>query len=375
MKTEKINILQNKFHLLLEQYLNGYVFSKTTKILFPLITKIQIKSNIDLISDINQILNINVIPKSNKEMAQYISTIYISMKGLDIKEELMHKRVKPKYTFNADNYANPQKRIFNNLISYMESKNLDTYVDLFMIHGSYSTLDYEENISDLDTLILLKDTVLVDYKKLIELQSILFNALEYFYEIDLLQHHGFFILTEYDKNYFNETFFPTMLFEYSTVIYTRNKEIDFFIRKNEVERKNILLQTIKYLESHNPNSFDRLMTYKTYFQVLQLIPIAYLQYKNIQTYKKYSFDLFLKEFPQYRLFFNNIYQLRLNWSQNSIQNLKKKKFLYKFLPNKLLFYFNSKFEYVDVGLKNQFGDDSYKNNIIPLLEDLKRKLS
>ena len=79
----------------------------------------------------------------------------------------------------------------------MKKKNIDRFIDIFLIHGSYSTLDYEPNISDLDTLILLKEDVFKDCKKLIELQTILYNALDFFYNIDILQHHGFFILTNY----------------------------------------------------------------------------------------------------------------------------------------------------------------------------------
>ncbi len=374
MTIEDINILQNKFHLLLEQYLNGYTFSKFSKILFPFIKNLQTHSTKDLVSVINKMTGSDFTPKTNKEMAQYICSIYSILQKHLQNDKCIEKKIKAKYTFNSNNYNEPQKTILENLVSYMKKKNIDRFIDIFLIHGSYSTLDYEPNISDLDTLILLKEDVFKDCKKLIELQTILYNALDFFYNIDILQHHGFFILTNYDTKYFNETFFPTMLFDYSTKVLGEKNEIDFFIRTNTLERENIFRQTIEYLELNNPENFDRIMTYKVYFQVLQLVPIAYLQYKNVPSYKKYSFDLFLKDFPQYKELFADIYQLRLDWKQNSIEKLQSKNLLYRALPNRIVFYLNSKIEKVDEGIKQKFGNDVFEQNIKPLVEDLKKAI-
>lgn len=375
MSTENINVLQNKFHLLIEQYLNGYTFSKLTKVVFPLSKSIQLDKSKDLINLINEIIDSNFEPKTNKEMAQYICNVYSILQKNAHNESLMEKRVEARYTFNSNNYNEPQKTSLENLTNYMKKKNIDNYIDLFLIHGSYSTLDYESNISDLDTLILLKEDIFKDYKKLIDLQSILYNALDYFYEIDILQHHGFFILTQFDTQYFNETFFPTMLFDYSTKILGEKDNISFFIRNNNLERKNIFIQTLNYLDSNNPEQFDRLIVYKVYFQVLQLVPISYLQYKNIQSYKKYSFDIFFKDFPQYEDFFTEIYKIRLSWKQNSVKALQDKNLIFKIFPIRLLFLINSKMEKVDTKLKKEFGNDAYINKIKPLVNDLRKVLN
>ncbi len=371
MQTNNINILQNKFHTLLEFFLSGSVFSKKAKLLFPLNKSVNFTGINSVITDINELLSIDIKPNTNTELAEYISVVYQKMLGLKIESQKDALNIKCKYSYLESNYDTGKKQIVNKLVKSLKSKNFFDYIDLFLIHGSYSTLDYEDNISDLDTLILLNDNTMLNSKKLLNLQEIMFNSFEYFYEIDLLQHHGYFVLTNFDLSYYNETFFPIMLFDYSTSVYQSKETFEVNLRDNSQEVKNILDSTLNYIEKTNPSSFDSLMGYKVYFQVIQLIPIAYLQYIGKNTYKKYSFDLFLKDFPKYREFFDFIYKLRLNWKQNTIGDYKLISLL---LPKRSIFFLNSKVEKVPMELKNKLGDEQYKKILILLVSDIRKKL-
>ena len=368
-----INILQNKFHRLLEIFINSSSFSKKAKILFPLNKAIDIFSIKELIDEINSILNINRMPITNTELAIYVSDIYKVLSKTDLPKTIYEKEIKCKFNYLTDNYNDGKKKIVNNLVEFLKAKGFYSYLDLFIIHGSYSTLDYEDNISDLDTLILINDETLLNQNKLLELQEIVFNSFEYFYEIDLLHHHGYFVLTNFDLNYYNETFFPTMLFDYSTSVYQSKESFLFNIRNYDNEKKLILDSTLSYIENTNPNTLNTLMSYKVYFQVIQLIPIAYLQYLNNNTYKKYSFDLFLKDFPQYKDFFSQIYDIRLNWKQNSIKKYRFLK-LFNILKNRHILFLNSKLEKVSSKKIVQLGEVQYTTILKPMINDIRNKL-
>lgn len=371
MQTNNINILQNRFHSLLENFLNGSVFSKKAKILFPLNKSVNLTRLEPIIDEINEILGMNIKPKSNIELAEYISSVYQKLLGLNTETKKDTLNINCKYSYLESNYDTGKKQIVNKLVQSLISNNFFDYIDLFLIHGSYSTLDYEDNISDLDTLILINDDTMLNSKKLLSLQEVIFSSFDYFYEIDLLQHHGYFVLTNFDLSYYNETFFPIMLFDYSTSIYQSKETFEVKLRDNSQEVKNILDSTLNYIEKTNPNSFSNLMGYKVYFQVIQLIPIAYLQYIGKNTYKKYSFELFLKDFPQYSEFFNFIYELRLNWKQNSIDEYNLLKFIF---PKRSIFFLNSKMEKVPKELKKKLGAEQHKNILIPLVNDIRKKL-
>jgi len=373
MLINDINTLQNKFHRLLEMFINGSVFSKKAKILFPLNKSINIFGTKEIIKEINNILNIDRIPIINTELSVYISDIYQILLKINLPKPIDEKKIKCKFNYSADRYKGRKTKIINSLVQFLNSKNFNSYLDLFLIHGSYSTMDYEENISDLDTLILINDETLLNHNKLLELQEIIFNSFEYFYEIDLLQHHGYFILTSFDTKYYNETFFPTMLFDYSTSVYQSQDFFKFNIRNHDLEKKLILDSTLNYIENTNPNTLTTLMNYKVYFQVIQLIPIAYLQYLNNNTYKKYSFDLFLKDFPQYKDFFSQIYDMRLEWKQNCIKKYKFLK-LFNILKNRHILFLNSKLENVSKKQKQKLSKLEYNNILKPMINDIRNKV-
>ena len=66
----------------------------------------------------------------------------------------------------------------------------------FIVHGSISSLDYAVGWSDLDTLVIIKDEVLLNADASQSFRRKLLGAIDFLYKIDPLQHHEFIITSE-----------------------------------------------------------------------------------------------------------------------------------------------------------------------------------
>ena len=95
------------------------------------------------------------------------------------------------------------------------------------VHGSLGT--YEEiNYSDFDALAVIKQETISDSEKLYSTIKSLNSALKIMYEMDPLQHHGWFILTEDEFFDYPDSYFPAELFRHSKSLSGRKVSRPYF---------------------------------------------------------------------------------------------------------------------------------------------------
>lgn len=186
-----------------------------------------------------------------------------------------------------------------------------------ILHGSYATCDYVHGWSDLDFIVILNRGVIMDETKLLYVRKQLNGIRTMFYEIDPLQHHGFFILSEEQLNNYSENKFPIETLKNSIVLCGSPK-----IRLNVVEksRERALRQIAEFcgeLQKMPKNIYE----WKLHISKALLLPSLFLEFKGVFVYKRDSFTKlrrFLKGDENHIL--NQIENLRTNWKTPTFTN-------------------------------------------------------
>ena len=91
-------------------------------------------------------------------------------------------------------------------------------IQALFVHGSYATGD-ANRYSDLDVLVIVKKYVVVDENELYRFGQSAIGSFRYLLAADLLQHHGYFVLTDIDLGYYCDTYFPRNLFDFAAALY------------------------------------------------------------------------------------------------------------------------------------------------------------
>ena len=102
----------------------------------------------------------------------------------------------------------------------------------FFMHGSVSTHDYVPGYSDLDTLVVVRRAVLRDPVWLADFKRRLARSTRYLFFLDPLQHHGHFVLTEYNLEAYDEALFPLVLFGHSTELSDFRAVLEFSVLRS-----------------------------------------------------------------------------------------------------------------------------------------------
>jgi len=323
-----IDHVQDKLHELLNSFLNGG-FSSKGFIFYPLIKGIS-KNNKVKIRGLSRILNylnsknynfsnsIIELKKANKinskNFAVIVSSIYNDFSK--IKKGKTKIVVKKKCNIiNFSKYKKSDESLIKPLkdLKKFADENLKQYVSGFYLHGSFSTLDYIKGWSDVDTLLIIKKDTINSPERLLKLRDLLYISRKFFYNIDPLQHHGFMIITEYDLEYYCQTYFPIEIFKYSKSFFMNDAAIKIKTRNCKIESINSFFffvnyfRTIKQKKSFNPYDLKFLL------HIVTLFPTVYLQAKGKHMYKKFSFNMAKKDFEK------NIWA-----SINTVSSLRKK---------------------------------------------------
>ena len=368
------NFLQNKFHRILELYLYGGFYTKVSKILFPIIKKLDFS---DIFDDyFNSLLPQN-LKLSNKKLfecpasaSEWICEMYKYLELHKPKTVQRDKEIACKWSYDQKLYeATKESKIVIKLVNFLKREGIENYVDMFGIHGSFSTHDYVQGMSDLDLIIILNDLTLNDPKKLETLHRIIYESQHFNIQIDRYQHHGPFALTPLDLDYYPETYFPLILFNYTTQIFGK-KTYKFSIRNEEAEKEKILLNTLNIIESYDINKKINSYEFKIFFQTLQLLPISFLQYKGVHCYKRDSFNEFARFFPNSDSYFSQCYKIRHLWKEDKLINNKFSDTLFYILKNPNLIYILNRLLYgneVPDNVRNKFNQtmkmDSLKKDL------------
>lgn len=376
-----LHVAQNLFHQSLQNYFYGVFNSRATNYFYPIVHSLsseRVKKSIgDQVKHLAIIGDIEVAT-NDYSVAELFCRMYQQLKSIchDKDVEKSHN-VTIRNSYKTTNYRrNCKSRILHNLIEYLRRNTIEDYVDTLLIHGSFSTRDYVPGVSDLDMLIIINEDTMSHPSKLQRLHKICYRSLHYFYQIDPLQHHGYFILTPFDLSYFPQTFFPTLLFDFSTLVFG-NASFCVSLRPCDSEKENILRSTLDYLGGTNPGKIKHVHAYKMYFNVLQLLPIAYFQYIGKAMYKKYSFNPFVALFPQSFEIFSECRRLRLNWQVPHLQRNYLEDVLFRIFSNpKIRMLLNNKM-YIDVPeyMYKIVGTKLYESHIRPLVKHMESELN
>lgn len=314
------------FDLLLSDFLSGYWFTRGSQLLYPHLTRIRTPYN-------DQGLNILMdkfdfdAPTTNVGFAKMLVSTYRWLEENSPKEQDSKVVSLQGWTYEEFDSAT------RGLIDYSTMTKLQPYTRFAGVHGSYATQDYEIGISDIDFIICCNAKGFRSYEDLLIVQELVFDLRKESYRFDILQHHGPFILTEVHLKSYLQSFFPVRLFELSRFCVRYESKIRLNLIKQESRNKEILDQTLTYLTNTKTEDL-KFYDFKVFFQVIQLLPVAYWQFKHGYIDKKSSFTAFSTEFPPFLDFYQDIYLLRLVWRQPKswkicfyLQHLVIKKFL------------------------------------------------
>lgn len=195
----------------------------------------------------------------------------------------------------------------------------------FYLHGSISTLDHVPYYSDLDSLVIIRNIVIHDPKWLADFRERLLRSTTYLYLIDPFQHHGHFVLTEYDMTAYHELLFPTELFRYVTELSEFEAPLRFQIVKGTEGIRAAIQKRFYYYHEYWPGLMKkgRLTPYdlKHLIQDVLFLALLYVEARD-QTfyYKREVFERHLldKDLPENALSFLSVLsRVRQNFSMKS----------------------------------------------------------
>jgi len=363
---DNFNILQYELNQLLKSFLNAG-FSKKGFILYPLSKDISKENKMKLKGILNKIrdlekrgmefkesgkIKVNLINLNQRKFVVIISKLYSDLEK-NMRVGKTTKKTVSTNKIDVKKYQNSYLKPVIDLKKFSE-KNLKEYVSGIYVHGSLATLDYVEGWSDLDTLVIIKKEAMLDPNKLLRLRNLMYKSKIFFYKIDPLQHHGHLLFTEFDMNYYCQTFFPLVLFKYSKSL-IGNKKLNFGVRDSSKENKSRFLYFTDYFINLNKNMTLFMSSYnlKLLLHLVTLFPTMYLQSKNSQVYKKFSFDIARKEFTKKEWsVIDYVSSLRDSWKQ------PKKSFTSKYEKINPLLAYQANSKYWDL-----FSNISKLNNV------------
>lgn len=301
-----------------DEFLNGYLLTKPSKLFYPFVKRVSSPVAFKRLEYIAVLLA--KLPNINKEvcnarklidslrstklepidLATTISKLYELLKLYIDKfaghSTETHTATTAARSFNPADYQPGRLGPILALHHYV-NENISQYLRGFYLHGSVSTLDFCD-YSDVDTLCIVTKTTIDDPASLVALQEHFIAMHRYFYEFDFLQHHGVFVITEYDLEYYPQTYFPLMLFDYSTTVFQQSSELQFKTRDSQAEQINCFWRHAKsIIGTYLTRTFPRnLYAFKMYLSTFMLLPVLYLQAKGIHCYKRSSFEMCRNEF-------------------------------------------------------------------------------
>jgi hypothetical protein len=186
------------------------------------------------------------------------------------------------------------------------------------VHGSYSTGDANA-YSDLDTLVVLRTSVVEDAERLLACAARLIPSNRYLLQCDLLQHHTHFVLTETDFHWYADVFFPRILFTYSTELFCDARLSVVRARDSAAEcRRDLDSMCRRFLTPPASALLMRAYSLKLHLSCFMILPALLSQVLGEPCYKRDSFarvrDLY--EPAEWRIM-DEVSEIRQQWRQTS----------------------------------------------------------
>lgn len=185
------------------------------------------------------------------------------------------------------------------------------------IHGSIGA-DEKIHYSDVDALIIIEDDVFQNPTRLAATAYKLNRALKYFYKIDPLQHHGWFVLTEGDLSDYPQTYFPRELFKYARSLLPdkgMNIKLCFDPGKQDYKTPFLDLALGIRLQLEKGGCPGNMYQLKGLLSRFMLLPALYCQARDRKgIFKKFSFDAAREDFSASAwAIMDEVSGIRANW--------------------------------------------------------------
>lgn len=208
-----------------------------------------------------------------------------------------------------------KNEVVNKLGEYL-SANIKDAISHAIIHGSVATGE-ENNYSDFDGLVVLKDEIFSDTNRLIHTARHLNRSYKMMLSYDRFQHHGWFILCEKHLNAWPCSYFPPEILKYSKSIGDFNSQIKInFNESNHYSKTALINHCNNIIQKLNKSGLpDNIFQLKSLFSEYMLIPSIYVQVKTGKgIFKKNSFSVASKDFSiEDWQIMNDISEIRNQW--------------------------------------------------------------
>ena len=243
--------------------------------------------------------------KYNKETLSGAKKLSLNFKKTINRNTNLSRLNIKKHELIKDNSVIKKLKSIVNRNSFLK-KNL-TY---FLVHGSYASDDFINQWSDIDTFVVIKDSVFLNQKKIIKLRNEVKKLYNFFYKVCRYQHHGLILFTESDLRKYSSSYLPLEALSPCVKILGFN-HIDFYIQKN---KKNFFLEKLK----------KRIID----FEMVKKLGIYKHHAKNSE-YLKYPLKKNAEEMFQLHVVINYVISLpiyllsSLNQSENKKKSFKK----------------------------------------------------
>ncbi|TAH37969.1 MAG: hypothetical protein EYC69_14955 [Bacteroidetes bacterium] len=211
------------------------------------------------------------------------------------------------------------------MMNLLENLGADLYGAI--VHGSIASGEMI-NYSDFDGLIIIRNDVFKDKSRLASLAQKIHESKRIMFEIDPLQHHGWFVITEADLNNFPIDYLPLEVLAHSKSLLAGadlelnlrpKSKADYFSSVKKICRR--IRKTAQ--PANRPVTLYQL---KSLLSEFMMLPTLYIQARDQRgIFKKYSFEAASADFNESTWkIMDEVSEIRANWqSPEILRNTRK----------------------------------------------------
>ncbi len=236
-----------------------------------------------------------------------------------------HKTNLEKVYITIDDYPFNNKQVIE--LGIFLQRNLKEDLAGAYVHGSAGTNELVA-YSDLDALVIIKDEVFKDANRIREVALKLKEAENYMYQLDPLQHHGWFVLSESDLIQYDNSYLPAELLPFSkSILLNGIKNIELLVNKEnktDTTFEDVCKSVIRKIAKFEcPSTLYEL---KNLLSEFMLLPSLYVQARDGKSvFKKFSFDIARADFEKQDWeIMNEVSAIRKNWNQKQVSRVSER---------------------------------------------------
>lgn len=203
----------------------------------------------------------------------------------------------------------------------------------FLLHGSLVDFKYIKGWSDLDSWVVIDDSVFDNADALVKLRKLFHRLNKHLLRIDSIAHHGFIAILESDLGNYTDSFLPIEVLSTARSLYGKS---DITIQKSGIRSdwtkrlgdiKDIFVDfnatgvfkhhpyENKYLTENMIECGEGMYQLKYLIGLVLSFPILYYSALGSPVYKADSFDTFLDDFPTAVPLINGFSNIRSSWEK------------------------------------------------------------